>query len=155
MGKDTPQDRPQQTQRETPAEKPSHILVVNDTQEILELFRELLEEEGYRVTLYSYAIMDMNEIERVEPDLIILDYIFGGEREGWQMLQKLRMRRSTASIPVVICTAAIREVREIEGYLQAQNIALVAKPFDIDQLLNVVKMALENTAHNSISQPEG
>jgi len=155
MRKDIPQDRPIEDSKNTGNTAAKHILVVNDTQEILELFRELLEEEGYRVTLYSFAILDMGEIEQVAPDLILLDYIFGGERQGWQMLQKLKMRRSTARIPVVICTAAVREVREIEGYLQAQDISLVAKPFDIDQLLNVVKLALENTAHHAIHQPEG
>ena len=37
-----------------------HILVVNDTQEILELFREILEEEGYRVSLYSSTFNDVS-----------------------------------------------------------------------------------------------
>ena len=120
----------------------ARVLVVNDTQEILELFREILEEEGYDVVLYSYAIMDMDEIEHITPDVIVLDYIFGGEKTGWQMLQKLKMRRSTATIPVIVCTAATREVREIEGYLQAHGIGLVPKPFDIDTLLDAVKRGL-------------
>src|SRR5712672_547678 len=58
----------------------ARVLVINDTQEILELFREILEEEGYDVVLYSYAIMDMDEIERINPDAIVLDYIFGGDK---------------------------------------------------------------------------
>lgn len=123
----------------------ARILVVNDTQEILDTFRELLEEEAYEVILYSYAIMDMREIERVNPDLIILDYIFGGEQSGWQMLQKLKMRRSTETIPVIICTAATAQVREIEGYLQAQGIKLVPKPFNIDTLLEAVSQALHTS----------
>ena len=127
----------------------SRILVVNDTQEILELFRELLEEEGYEVVLYSFAITDMREIERIRPDLIILDYIFGGERAGWQMLQKLKMRRTTATIPVIVCTAAIREVREIEGYLQAQGITLVAKPFNLDDLFEAIRVALRAPTHDA------
>jgi DNA-binding response OmpR family regulator len=53
--------------------EPHHILVVNDTPEILELFRELLEGDGYRVSLYSYAFRDLEEVKRVEPDLMILD----------------------------------------------------------------------------------
>src|SRR5580765_7160562 len=84
---------------------PPRILVVNDTQEILDLFQELLTEEGYEVVLYSYGIEDLSEIERVKPDLIILDHIIGGEAVGWQMLQKLKMKRSTATIPVIVCTA--------------------------------------------------
>ena len=61
---------------------PARIMVVNDTQEILDMFRDLLEHEGYEVVLYSYAIQDMDEIARHQPDLIILDYIFGAEVIG-------------------------------------------------------------------------
>jgi DNA-binding response OmpR family regulator len=125
------------------------ILVVNDTQEILEAFRDILEDEGYQPLLYSYAITNLNDIEQVNPDLIILDYIFGGEKLGWQMLQLLKMHRSTAGIPVIVCTAATREVRELDGYLTAHNIQLVAKPFDIDDLLDAVRQALTNTTHSA------
>jgi DNA-binding response OmpR family regulator len=122
------------------------ILVINDTPEILDLFRILLEDEaGYEVVLYSYAITDMREITRHAPDLIILDYIFGGEAYGWEVLQKLKMSRATAKVPIIICTAATRQVREIEGYMQAHGITLVPKPFDIDDLLDAVKRALEVT----------
>lgn len=61
---------------------PERIMVINDTQEILEMFRDLLEHVGYEVILYSYAINDMDEVLRQKPDLIILDYIFGAERTG-------------------------------------------------------------------------
>lgn len=66
---------------------------------------------------YSYSVQDLQEVERLQPDLIILDYIFNAERSGWQMLQKLKMRRSTESIPVEICTAAKKTVEEMEGYV--------------------------------------
>ena len=42
----------------------ARILVVNDTEEILEIFRELLGDEGYEVVTYSYAPHDLAEIER-------------------------------------------------------------------------------------------
>ena len=118
------------------------ILVINDTPEILELFQEILSEEGYEVILYSFATHDTVEIVRHRPDLIILDYIFGTEKLGWQLLQKLKMREDTASIPIIICTAAIREVREIEGFLLAKGVTVLPKPFDIDDLLLAVKNAL-------------
>ncbi len=131
------------------------ILVVNDTQEILELFREILELDGYESILYSQAILDMAEIERLKPDLIILDYLFGAEKTGWQMLQKLKMRKATAKIPIIVCTAAIREVRDIEGFLQMKGITLVPKPFDIDDLLRAVKQALQAPASSAslVDQP--
>ncbi len=124
------------------------ILVINDTQEILEAFRDILEDEGYEALLYSFAVTNIADIERLKPDLIILDYIFGTEKLGWQTLQLLKMHRSTAGIPVILCTAATREVREIDGYLVAHDIQVVAKPFDIDDLLNAVRQALANADHS-------
>jgi DNA-binding response OmpR family regulator len=129
--------------------KAARIMVINDTEEILESFRDLLEGEGYEVFLYAFAPKELEEVRRVQPELVILDLIFGQEKTGFQLLQKLKMHRDTATIPVVLCTAAIREVRDIEGYLKAQNVGLVPKPFDIDMLLDTVKQALVSS-HNIV-----
>jgi DNA-binding response OmpR family regulator len=123
------------------------IMVVNDTQEILDLFRLILEEEGYEAIPYSYAIQDMLEVERVQPDLMIIDLVFGREKVGWQMLQKLKMLRSTASIPVIVCTAATKEVYDMEGYLRSKSVTVVLKPFDVDDMLAAVKEALDSSDH--------
>ena len=125
------------------------ILVVNDTQEILQIFEDILTTEGYDVVLYSYAIHDMDEVVRIKPDLVILDLVFGQEKTGWQMLQEMKMTRSTAAIPVIVCTAATKEVRDIEGYLQAKGIGLVPKPFDIDDLLAAISRAFELYGHEA------
>ena len=126
-----------------------HVLVVNDTQEILDLFKEILEEEGYRVSLYSYAFRDLDDVKQDCPDLIILDFIIGGENHGWQLLQKLKLDRETAKIPIIVCTAALNVVRELEGHLREKGVGVVLKPFDIDDLLREVTLhwpALEGEA---------
>jgi DNA-binding response OmpR family regulator len=53
------------------------------------------------------------------------------------------MQRSTARIPVIVCTAALREVQEQEGYLVAHSVRVVYKPFDIDELLGSIEQALK------------
>ena len=128
----------------------TRIMVINDTQEILDMFRAVLEDEGYEVILYSFAILDMTEYERVKPDLVILDLVFGSEKSGWQMLQKLKMNRSTATIPIILCTAATNAVREMEGYLLSKGVGVLLKPFDIDDLAAAVKLALQSR-HNVAS----
>ena len=128
-----------------------HILVVNDTQDILEVFRLLLESEGYQVTLSSFPLQKASDIEQIGPDLIILDVVFGEEKLGWQMLQLLKMQPTTASIPVIICTAAQKAVREMEGYLVSKNVVVVYKPFELDDLLTAVTQALE-PANKTLSQ---
>lgn len=114
------------------------ILVVNDTQEILELFKDILSDEGYEVELRSFAIRELDEIRKVAPDLIVLDYLMNGEDAGWQTLQKLKMTTDLCDIPVVVCTAASNRVKEMEGHLKEMNVSVVLKPFNIDHLVAAV-----------------
>ena len=122
------------------------ILIVNDSQEILDVLRDLLEEEGYDVVVYSYAIRDLEEVKRIDPDLIILDFIINEETAGWQMLQKLKLDRETSDIPVIVCTAAAGLVRELEGHLRAKSVGVVLKPFDIDDLLEEINQSWERVS---------
>ncbi len=121
----------------------ARILVINDTQEILELFQDLLEGEGYEVIISSFAPKSVYEIGGLQPDLVILDLVFGSERIGWQLLQQIRMYRPTARIPVIVCTAAREEAREMEPQLISHGAFLVLKPFDIDEIILIVRQALD------------
>lgn len=125
------------------------ILVVNDTQEILDLFRDILEDEGYDVSLYSYAFDDLVEVKRVNPDLILLDLIIDHEAHGWQLLQKLRMDRQTMTTPIIVCTAAIHLVRNLEGHLKEKGVGIVLKPFDIDDLVRAVNRCWDGVARDA------
>ena len=123
------------------------VLVVNDTQEILELFETILSDLGYEVVLMSYAPRELDRIRKVAPDLIVLDFLMG-DREllGWQLLQKLKMDRQLEAVPVVVCTAAISYVQEQQGYLTEQGVMVVLKPFNVDQLEEAVTSAMEQRA---------
>jgi CheY-like chemotaxis protein len=126
------------------------VLIMNDSQELLELMKAILEEEGYEVVISSYAIEELSEIERIKPDLIILDYMIGAmQPKGWNTLQKLKLFRPTMSIPVIMCTAAEKAVLEQEGYLTSKGITVVLKPFDIDNLIEAVTKAFPNIQHSA------
>lgn len=128
----------------------ARILIINDTQELLELFRLILEPEGNEVILSGTPILKVSEIEKIQPDLILLDILFGNRTVGWQMLEMLKLNRSTATIPVIVCSAASRDVQEQEGYLVSQQVRVLYKPFDIDNLLTMIQQAL--MAHNKAEQ---
>ncbi len=119
------------------------VLVVNDTQEILDLFQEILRGLGFaEIELMSYAPRELDRVRDVRPDLVVLDLVFGpGEANGWQLLQKLRMDRLLAHIPVIVCTADVAAAKEREGYLTEQGVTLVLKPFRVDQLEDAVRRA--------------
>lgn len=134
---------------------PKHIVVINDTEEILELFRVILHEEaGYEVTLMSFHPQILGQILEMTPDLIISDHVFGEEKIGWQFIQKLKMTRETADIPVIVCSAAVKELKEMEGYLISKNVGVLYKPFDIDELLALVEKQLEDHDDTQVHKGE-
>ncbi len=131
--------------------KPKHIMVINDTQEILQLFHDLLTPEGYSVSLHTYSMRELDDVRREKPDLIISDHPPFREEEGWQFLQKLKMSPDVAHIPVVLCTTNIKWLRSNidEGWLATKRIAVLPKPFDVDELFQEIR-AMIGTA----DQPE-
>src|SRR5687768_18568241 len=124
--------------------RPRHILVVNDTEEILDLFRDIIEGMGHRMTAWSFSPDDLAKVTEVEPDLVILDLMLGPtELQGWALLQKLRMSPPTQDVPVIVCTAATNWVREQEGWLAANAVKVVLKPFKVAHLEHAIEQALD------------
>jgi CheY-like chemotaxis protein len=129
--------------RKQAARAKKHVVVVNDTEEILELFEEIITALGHRVTKLTYAPTDGREIAALQPDLCIIDFVLGGrEFEGWQLIQKLRMMPATEELPILACTGAAREVREQEGKLAEMNVRVLLKPFRAADLERQVTDAL-------------
>lgn len=125
-------------------DKSRHILVVNDTEEILDLFRDIIEGLGHRLTAWSFSPDDLAKVIEISPDLVILDLMLGPtELQGWALLQKLRMSQPTEDIPVIVCTAATNWVREQEGWLAANSVKVVLKPFKVRHLEHAIKQALD------------
>jgi two-component system response regulator VicR len=120
----------------------TRILVIEDEPDILELYRLLLEAEGYEVYTKDTAYTDLTEVERIQPHLIILDLLIGLKQDGWQFLDMVRQTSSTASIPLILCTAAEHELRDKVDTLETPFVDIVFKPFDVDNLLQVVKKML-------------
>lgn len=58
------------------------------------------------------------------------------------MLNLLTIDRRTHHIPVVLCTGAVTEARDMEEHLLSIGVRVVLKPFDIDHLISVVRESL-------------
>jgi DNA-binding response OmpR family regulator len=120
-----------------------HVLVFNDTQEILHLFGEILTDAGYEVTLTTYGTEDLARVRSVRPQLIIADFPpLTREENGWQLVQKLKMARDTDHIPIIICTTNLRSIMDTQGWLTSKGIATLPKPFTVDELIHIVESQL-------------
>ncbi len=120
---------------------PPHVLVMNDTQEIIDLLRELLEEEGYRVSTSLY-VLDLDKIKTLAPDVIVLDVMFEGHDNGWKFLTLSRLDPEVCVIPLLLCTAAVQTVKPMEEHLASVGVGVVLKPFDLNHLLWAINQAL-------------
>ena len=81
-----------------PSSSRQHNLAINNEAAVLAVFRELLEDEGYRVSTQRYAEKDLAEIVTLAPNLIILDYMWASDDVGWSLLQMLRMDPRTSAL---------------------------------------------------------
>jgi CheY-like chemotaxis protein len=125
----------------SPANHP-HVLAINESEDVLQLFHDLLEGEGYRVSTQTYIHKDLDAISQQAPDVIILDYMWAQDDSGWSLLQMLRMSPTTRRIPIVLCTGAVVRVRELDAHLASMDVRVVFKPFDIVDLLAALRDAL-------------
>lgn len=115
-----------------------HILAGDDSPEVLALLRDILEGEGYRVSMRADPL-SLAEIRRSKPDMVILDHMLDdGEGSGWELLREIRRDPDLSRLPVVVCTGAIQRVRAQGEELRRLGAQVVLKPFDIDQLLAAV-----------------
>ena len=127
-----------------------HILVINDSPDILNLFTELLTDEGYRVTTDTFTVemsILYDHITQIRPDLVILDMIIGREDLGWQLTQLLKMSPKTNRIPLILCTGAVKQVEQLATHLNNLAIGVVIKPFELDRLLEVIDQTWEKVAN--------
>jgi CheY-like chemotaxis protein len=119
-----------------------HILVINDAAELLALFTDLLAGEGYTVSCLNSASTSLDAVCTECPDLIIMDYLWSTSGPNWTLLQEIRSDLRTRGIPVLLCPGAIRQAEPISEQLEAMCVLFARKPFDIEELLQMVSSAL-------------
>ena len=127
----------------------ARILVIDDDAALLAVIRGLLADDGHEVVL-SESVQPSPYVEKVAPDLIILDYFFDGEPEGWELLQRLKMKHVTAHIPIVVCTGATEALHRMERSFFRQGIEVVLKPFTVEELQQAVNGMLNHGAQRAL-----
>lgn len=114
------------------------VLVVDDDDSIRQIVSLLLSDEGYEVLAVAHGRAALAAIERYfVPDVILLDLRMP-VMDGWEFARRYREQPSNQA-PIIVFAAGLNPAEE-SAHLGAAGV--VAKPFDVDDLLRAVRSLL-------------
>jgi DNA-binding response OmpR family regulator len=116
------------------------ILAVDDDNDILEVLQFILEDSGYEVETLSDGRKLMDVIQDRHPDLILLDIMLGN-MDGRELCKAIKLSLKTTDIPVILISASHNIAAPLNQGGAPND--FIAKPFDINHLLNKIKTHLE------------
>lgn len=124
------------------------ILIVDNDRDIAETVRAALQDEGYRVSVIAELSPDAiaGAVGSLEPDAVLLD---GESRDagfGSSWLEAAKLADRLRAVPVIMFTAHAADLAEARAAVSrrvaaARFAAVLAKPFDLDELLDAVDRA--------------
>ena len=121
----------------------AHIFVIEDDAPIQRLLQLFLNDAGHKVTITGQSPLEMiPTLAETSPDLILLDLMFGNEPLGWKAAQKLKTTPQTQAIPIILCSAANRNIETLQASAPIKEIEILFKPFDLDALGSMVDRVL-------------
>ena len=120
------------------------ILVVDDEKHIRMLYQEELEGEGYQVVVSDGEDDILPLLEKVAPDVVVLDIKLGGNRSGLDLLQEIRGKDQ--AIPVILSTAYDSFQHDLKSIAADYY---VVKSVDLGELKSKVAQAMAKAATGS------
>jgi DNA-binding NarL/FixJ family response regulator len=118
------------------------VLVVDDSPETLRMLTDALEEAGMTVLVAREGEYALSIIERVLPDVILMDAIMPGT-DGFETCRRLKQNKALAHVPIIFMTGLSDSEHIIQG-LEAGGVDYVTKPLVPGELLARIRVHLAN-----------
>jgi two-component system, OmpR family, phosphate regulon response regulator PhoB len=118
----------------------SQVLVVEDESAIAELMSLHLRHAGYEVVVAATADDALQQVDRVLPDLVVLDWMLPGQ-SGLSLAKRWRSQPRTRDLPIIMLTARADESDKISG-LDAGADDYLTKPFSTHELMARIRAVL-------------
>ncbi len=115
------------------------IIVCDDDEGILDMLTFVLEDSGYNVIAEPNSLNVLQLVKKERPDLLMVD-LWMPVLSGDQVVKRLKAEDSTRNIPVIVISAST-DGKKIAYEAGADR--YIAKPFDIDQLIDKVQEAIQ------------
>ncbi len=107
------------------------VLLVEDEPAQREILRYNLTSEGYGVTMAENGDDALLLADEVRPDLILLDWMLPGV-SGIEVLRRLKTRRQTSEIPIIMISARSEEMDRVRG-LETGADDYMIKPYSVSE----------------------
>jgi len=117
------------------------ILMVDDTQENIDLLRRVLSKEGYRLFFANNGDKALQIALRALPDLILLDVMMPG-MDGFETCRRLKQQEMTKEIPIIFITAK-NQTEDLIAAFESGGVDFINKPFRQEEVLIRVKTHLQ------------
>lgn len=128
------------------------ILIVEDEKDTVEMYRIVLEVEGYQV-MVAYTLQGaIKQLEKKKPDLILLDVALRGT-SGLDLCEKIRRDPELEDLPIVIISN-LDSPEEIKAGLEAGANVYLTKPISQNELLEAVQQNLGSQLLETTSNSE-
>lgn len=121
------------------------LLIIEDTRELSDIVRRELEQVGYRCLCSPDGMDGLEQFQRSQPDLVILDWML----PNMDGLEVLRNIRKTSAVPVLMLTARSGLSDRVVGLELGADDYLV-KPFEIPELIARIHALLRRTGQVTI-----
>jgi putative two-component system response regulator len=127
----------------SPAVRPPapHLLLVEDNTSILDVMRDILEAEGYRVSCAANGAEALTLFERDVPDLIVSDVMMP-HLDGFGLLKAVRAHQHGVAVPFLFLSARTEQAATSQARQLGADDYLF-KPFDPDELAMAVRAKLD------------
>ena len=127
------------------------ILVIDDTELMQRMIRDILESEGYEVHSAYSGEEGLAKVAAIKPDLIILDIIMPG-MSGFDVCRILRADDGNILTPIIMLTAQVHEDDKLIG-LEMGADDYIIKPFNNRELISRVRNTLVRIDRNRCANP--
>ncbi len=109
------------------------ILIVDDVMSNVLLLKVLLTNEKYTIATASNGRQALEQVDRENPDLILLDVMMP-DMSGFEVAQQLKANPVTADIPIIFLTALNSTADIVKGFQVGAN-DFISKPFNKEELI--------------------
>jgi CheY-like chemotaxis protein len=120
----------------------THVVVVNDNPEFLELMADVLHDERYPTTVIDGDRDNAVDLIRAAmPQVMIIDLRLGSaELHGWDVFKEIRSDPALRELPTLICTGDLEALSRLADDLGGmRRVDTLTKPFSVEELMSKLR----------------